>query len=59
MAVAERRDVEEAEDTRERVTVWDTGEMLYVHPVASLFPMMRAEELDDLAQKAIEAEGGE
>jgi ParB-like chromosome segregation protein Spo0J len=49
MAVAERPDVEEAEDTRERVTVWDTGEVLFVHPVASLFPMMTAEELDDLA----------
>jgi ParB-like nuclease domain len=49
MAVAERQDVEEAEDTRERVTVWDTGEVLYVHPVASLFPMMSDEELDDLA----------
>jgi ParB-like chromosome segregation protein Spo0J len=43
-------DADEAEDTRERVTVWDTGEVLYVHPVASLFPMMSDEELDDLAE---------
>ena len=42
--------VEEAEDTRERLVVWDTGEVLYVHPVASLFPMMSDEELDDLAE---------
>ena len=48
-AVEERIDVEDAEDTRERVTVWDTGELLFVHPVASLFPMMSHEELDDLA----------
>jgi ParB-like chromosome segregation protein Spo0J len=48
--VEERKDVEPAEDTRERVTVWDTGEVLYVHPVASLFPMMSDEELDDLAE---------
>ena len=34
----------------ERVTVWDTGEVLYVHPVASLFPMMSDEELYDLAE---------
>jgi ParB-like chromosome segregation protein Spo0J len=50
MAVAERPDIDEAEDARERVTVWDTGEVLYVHPVASLFPMMSGEELDDLAE---------
>lgn len=49
-AVAERPELDEAEDTRERVTVWDTGEVLYVHPVASLFPMMTNEELDDLAE---------
>jgi ParB-like chromosome segregation protein Spo0J len=49
-ALAERPDVDEAEETRERVTVWDTGEVLYVHPVASLFPMMSSEELDDLAE---------
>jgi ParB-like chromosome segregation protein Spo0J len=49
MAVAERLELDEAEETRERVTVWDTGEVLYVHPVASLFPMMTNEELDDLA----------
>jgi RNase H-fold protein (predicted Holliday junction resolvase) len=50
MAVAERLELDEAEETRERVTVWDTGEMLYVHPIASLFPMMSEEELDDLAE---------
>ena len=50
-AVEERVDVvEDAEDTRERVTVWDTGEVLYVHPFASRFPMMSEEELDDLAE---------
>jgi hypothetical protein len=49
-ALQERSDVEAAEDTRERVVVWDTGEVLYVHPVASLFPMMSEEELDDLAE---------
>jgi ParB-like nuclease domain len=49
MAVAERPELDEAEDTRERVVVWDTQEVLYVHPVASLFPMMSEEELDDLA----------
>jgi ParB-like chromosome segregation protein Spo0J len=49
-AIAERPDVDETEETRERVTVWDTGEVLYVHPVASLFPMMSDEELDDLAE---------
>lgn len=46
MTVAEREDVE----TRERVIVWDTEEVLYVHPVASLFPMMTSDELDDLAE---------
>ncbi len=50
MAVAERPDTEQVDDTRERVVVWDTGEVLYVHPVASLFPMMSDEELDDLAE---------
>lgn len=49
-AVEERIDVEDAEDTRERVTVWDTGELLYVHPAASIFPMMSDDELDDLAE---------
>ena len=48
-AIQDREDTEQDEDTRERVTVWDTGEVLYVHPVASLFPMMSDEEVDDLA----------
>lgn len=49
-AIAERPEVDEADETRERVIVWDTKEVLYVHPVASLAPMLSDEELDDLAE---------
>jgi len=49
MAIAERPEVDEAEDTRERVTVWGTRELVYVHPIASLWPMLGNDELDDLA----------
>jgi len=49
-AVQERPDLEEREETRERVTIWGTGELLYVHPVAACFRRLGGDELEALAE---------